>query len=149
MYRCLFLKPRIGEDGYLASLIRWRPQVRVLYPQQIKKMKNIVLLICLVFFVIGCGVSRKATSHSSQKDSLIYKEIVRVDTLRVPQDRVQVVVDNTILKLKEKEIQDLNYQFLQYKQSTGSRANIQFKIVRDSVYIEGTCDSLELLSLRN
>ena len=98
--------------------------------------------------MIGCGVARKATSHSSQKDSFVYKEIVRVDTLRVPQDRVQVVVDNTILKLRDKEIQDLNYQFLQYKQTTGSRANIQFKKVRDSVYIEGTCDSLELLSLR-
>ena len=111
-------------------------------------MKKFSLFVFLVFFVMGCGVSRKAASHSVQKDSLIYKEIVRVDTLRVPQDRVQVVVDNTILNLKEKEIQDLNYQFLQYKQTTGSRANINFKILKDSVYIEGTCDSMELLSLR-
>ena len=101
-------------------------------------MKKFSLFVFLVFFVMGCGVSRKAASHSVQKDSLIYKEIVRVDTLRVPQDRVQVVVDNTILNLKEKEIQDLNYQFLQYKQTTGSRANINFKILKDSVYIEGT-----------
>lgn len=114
-------------------------------------MKLYFLLLVLVsFFVLGCGGSRKITSISNQekKDSIFYREVVKVDTIKIPFSNVQLGFDNKELGIKSKDIEVLNNQFLLQKAKTGSKANVQFRVVKDSIYIEGTCDSSELLSLR-
>lgn len=132
-------------------------------------MKNFILLLCFVFFVMGCGVSRKAASHSVQKDSRIENQSstsntlvdsivsiseVTIDTTKVKAEFIKASVSTEALidsndNLK-KIIELLNYELLKEKVLSGSKAgvSINYDSINKRINVIGTCDSSEILSLR-
>lgn len=118
--------------------------------------KFVSILIALLFLTASCGKTKKLVHTKIEtRDSIIYKETVRVDTVKIKAAEVEGEIDMSMLKDSignlQSFIDQLNYKILQNKVSTGSRAGVQFRIDTGAkkVYIKGTCDSGEILSMRN
>lgn len=119
-------------------------------------MKIISILIALILLTASCGRTKKLVhTRIETRDSIVYKETVRVDTVKIKAAEVEGEIDfsklNDSIENLQSFIENLNYQLLKQKVSTGSRAGVQFRVdtVAKKIYIKGTCDSTEILSLRN
>lgn len=131
-------------------------------------MRVIFLLFAFLFFVYGCGTTSKSwVSHSTQEasksqsslqtlskvDSLISKETSSIDTTKVKAEQVSASVSaDSLMNCKSlyETIERLNYELLKAKVMSGTKAGveIQYDTITKKIYIKGTCDSSEILSLR-
>lgn len=92
------------------------------------------LLLCLTLF--SCRSSKefiKETSKETRKDTSAYRETVKLDTLKAPQQTAGLAIPFHLLR---------DSLFNEFEKSSG-RAKVKVQLLRDTLYAEAVCDSLE------
>jgi hypothetical protein len=92
--------------------------------------------LTLILLLTSCRTSRSTSTtatETQQRDSIIYRERVRFDTLRVPYQAAAMSFPFQLLK----------DSMLNYMEKSNGRAKVIIQRVGDTIYAQAQCDSLE------
>jgi len=103
-------------------------------------MKRLLTYLTIMVLLTACASvkkNRKTTSQTVTKDSMIYVEKVRIDTFKVNADSTRIVLTPYFLR-------DTMWTYIE---KTNGRSKVVVQRIRDTVFINGYCDSVVKLIL--
>lgn len=101
-----------------------------------KQLSNLVLFLSAFFLLTCCRTiknSKLQSSITSSTDTLIYRNNIKLDTLRIKSDTALLSVPLHIF----------NDSGINYLERRNGRATIKIHRIQDVIYASANCDSLE------
>lgn len=94
------------------------------------------MVLMIILSAIGCKTTKSTTSETltrTVKDSLVYREKIKFDTVKISAQTASAAIPFKLLK------DSLLTDF----QKTVGRATVSYKYMHDTLYLEANCDSAE------
>ncbi|MEN9459203.1 MAG: hypothetical protein RL135_1808 [Bacteroidota bacterium] len=103
-------------------------------------MKNKLWIWIISLLLLSCATTKRNRTVSRSSiayDSIVYKEIVRIDTFKISADSTKIILTPYMLK-------DTVWTYIE---KTDGRSKLVIQRLRDTVYINAYCDSVIKLIL--
>ena len=109
-------------------------------------MKNQLVGLLMLVFLASCGTRKMVSTSQTEfvkKDSIVYRETTKIDTIVIPPDTVRVEIPMTALA----DSLQLELFNLRLRADKKGKANVQLKRVGENIQITATCDSTLIYAL--